>query len=88
MVAAFSATPERFERVYRASVDRSNPEGFTGQYAGKISQREAHDVLEGKLPDGTEFPVYPFDEFKRGVAGPADGATASSWISRWQGSSP
>jgi len=49
-------------------VDRSNSEGFTGQYAGKISEQEACDVLEGKLPDGTEIPVYMFDEFKRGVA--------------------
>jgi len=62
------ASPERFEKLYRASVDRSNSEGFTGQYAGKITEREAHDVLEGKLPDGTEIPVYPFEEFKRGVA--------------------
>jgi hypothetical protein len=62
------ATPERFERVYRADVNRSNTEGFTGQYAGKISEKEAHDVLEGRLPDGTEIPVYPFDEFKQGVA--------------------
>ena len=61
------ASPERFEKLYRASVDRSNSEGFTGQYAGKISAREARDVLEGKLPDGTEIPVYPFDEFKRGI---------------------
>ncbi len=62
------ASPERFERTYRASVDRSSPEGFTGQYAGKISEREARQVLEGKLPYGTEIPVYPFDEFKRGIA--------------------
>ena len=62
------ASPERFEKLYRASVDRSNSEGFTGQYAGKISAREARDVLEGKLPNGTEIPIYPFDEFKRGVA--------------------
>jgi hypothetical protein len=62
------ASPERFEKLYRASVDRSNSEGFTGQYAGKISEQEARDVLEGKLPDGTEIPVYMFDEFKRGVA--------------------
>jgi len=62
------ASPERFEKLYRASVDRSNSEGFTGQYAGKISEQEACDVLEGKLPDGTEIPVYMFDEFKRGVA--------------------
>ena len=61
-------SPERFEKVYRASVDRSNSQGFTGQYAGKISQREARDVLEGKLPDGTEIPIFQFDEFKRSVA--------------------
>ncbi len=62
------ASPERFERTYRASVDRSNSEGFTGQYAGKISAREASDVLNGILPDGSEIPVFQFDEFKRGVA--------------------
>jgi hypothetical protein len=62
------SSPERFERIYRASVDRSNPDGFTGQYAGKITEKEAHDVLEGRLPDGTEIPVYPYEEFKRGVA--------------------
>jgi len=62
------ALPERFERVYRASVDRSNADGFTGQYAAKISEKEAHNVLEGRLPDGTEVPVYPFDEFKQGIA--------------------
>ena len=61
-------SPERFERVYRASVDRSNPDGFTGQYAAKISEKEAHDVLKGKLPNGTEVPVYAFDEFKQGIA--------------------
>jgi hypothetical protein len=62
------ASPERFERVYRASVDRSNADGFTGQYSGKISSHEARSALEGKLPDGTEIPVYPFDEFKQGIA--------------------
>jgi len=62
------ASPERFEKTYRASVDRSSPEGFTGQYAGKISEREASGVLDGKLPDGTEISVFPFEEFKRGVA--------------------
>jgi hypothetical protein len=62
------SSPERFERVYRADTDRSNPEGFTGQYAGKITAKEAHDALEGRLPDGTEIPIYQFDEFKRGIA--------------------
>ncbi len=62
------ASPERFEKTYRSSTCRSSSEGFTGQYAGKISEREASDVLDGKLPDGTEIPVFSFDEFKRGVA--------------------
>jgi len=61
------ARPERFERMYRANQNRSNSEGFTGQYAGKISAKEASGVLEGKLPDGTDIPMYPFDEFKRGI---------------------
>jgi len=62
------ASPERFERSYYADLDRSNPEGLTGQYAAKISEQEARDVLDGKLPDGTEIPVFPFDEFKQGIA--------------------
>jgi hypothetical protein len=61
-------SPERFEKLYRASQDRHSEFGFTGQYAGKISAQEARDVQQGRLEDGTEFPVYPFDEFKRGVA--------------------
>ena len=61
------ASPERFESVYRADVHRSNPEGYTGEYAAKISAREARQVLDGKLPGGREIPVFPFDEFKRGM---------------------
>ena len=62
------AAPERFERVYRASVHRAVAEGFTGQYAAKISAAEANSVLEGRLPGGVEMPVYPYAEFQRGVA--------------------
>ncbi len=62
------ASPERFERSLRADLGRANSEGLTGQYAAKISELEARDVLAGKLPDGTEIPIYPFDEFKRGIA--------------------
>ena len=40
-------TPERFEKLYRADQNRSNTEGFTGQYAAKISEQEARGVLEG-----------------------------------------
>ena len=42
--------------------------GFTGLFGAKILEREALDVLDGKLPDGTEIPVFPFDELKQGVA--------------------
>ena len=62
------ASPERFERSLHADLDRSNPEGITEQTAAKISNREAHDLLQGRLPDGSEIPVYSFSEFKRGVA--------------------
>jgi hypothetical protein len=62
------ASPERYERVYRASANRSNIDGFTGQYAGKISQQEARNALEGKLPDGSMIPTYTFDEFKKGIS--------------------
>ena len=59
--------PERFELVYRSSVDRSSEHGFTGQYSAKISQKEAQDIQNGRLPDGSEIPVYPFAEFKDGI---------------------
>ncbi len=61
-------SPERFERSLRADLSRYNSEGLTGQYAAKISEQEARGVLEGRLPDGSEIPVYPFAEFRRGVA--------------------
>lgn len=63
------ASPDRFERSLYADLDRSNSVGITGQYAAKITKPEAHDILEGKLPDGKEIPLFSFDEFKRGVVG-------------------
>jgi len=62
------ATPDRFERSLRADLSRHNSEGLTGQYAVKISEAEAWNVLEGKLLNGSEIPIYPFAEFKRGIA--------------------
>ncbi len=62
------ASPERFERSLRADLSRYNSEGLTGQYAAKLTEHEARDVLNGYLPDGSEIPVYAFDEFKRGIA--------------------
>ncbi len=62
------ASPERFERTLRADLSRYNSEGLTGQYAAKITEQEARDVLQGKLPDGTEIPIYPFAEFKQGIS--------------------
>lgn len=61
------ASPERFETVYRADVGRSSAEGYTGEYAAKISAREARDLLDGRLPNSDEIPVYPFAEFRCGI---------------------
>jgi hypothetical protein len=60
-------TPERFERSVYADMDHRNSEGITGQGAAKITTQEALDVLDGKLLDGSKVPVYPFDEFRRGI---------------------
>lgn len=57
------SSPERFEKLYSASANFEG-RGFTGQHAGKISEQEARDVLEGKLPCGTEIQIYLYDDFK------------------------
>ena len=62
------ASPDRFEKLFRANTNRFCEVGFTGLFAGKITEREAHDVLNGRLPDGTEIPVCSYDEFFQGVA--------------------
>lgn len=61
------ATPERFERLFRASTDRNSEIGFTGLFAAKLSPREARGVLAGRMPDGAEIPVYDFGEFSQGI---------------------
>ena len=61
------AAPERFEKMYYSSTDHRSEQGYTGQFAAKISEREARNVLAGRLPDGAEIPVYPFEEFKQGI---------------------
>ncbi len=62
------ASADRFEKLFRANTSRFCETGFTGLFAGKITEREASDILLGKFPDGREIPVYAFDEFNRGVA--------------------
>jgi hypothetical protein len=41
--------------------------GFTGLFAGKITEKEARGALEGRMPDGAEIPIYSFKEFKQGI---------------------
>ncbi len=60
--------PSRIERALRADLSRHNTHGLTGQYAAKVTESEARDLLRGRLPDGTEFPVYDFDAFRQGIA--------------------
>ena len=64
------ATPERYERLFRASTGRDSTFGLTGLFAGKLSQREARGILEGRMPDGADIPVYDFDDFRRGFDAP------------------
>jgi hypothetical protein len=61
------ATPERFEALFRASTDRNSEIGFTGLFAGKLSKEEARDVLEGRMPDGAQIPIFEFERFRQGV---------------------
>jgi hypothetical protein len=61
------ASPARFRKLYHASVDRNSKLGFTGLFGAKILEKEAHNLLDGRLPDGSEIPVFSFDEFMPGV---------------------
>ena len=59
--------PARIERALRADLSRHNVHGLTGQYAAKITPQEARELMRGRLPDGTEFPVHDFEAFRKGV---------------------
>ena len=65
MEAAIIFDPHMPNALRQAHPDR---DGLTGQFTGKITEQEAHDVLHGKLPDGTEVPVFRFEQFKQGIA--------------------
>jgi hypothetical protein len=62
------ATPERFRKLYHANVGRSSEFGFTGLFGAKISQGEAQNVVNGQLSDGSEIPVFQYNEFKTGIS--------------------
>lgn len=61
------AKPERFRQLYLSSTWRDSKDGFTGLFGGKILDKEAHDILEGRCPDGTEIPVFSYSEFCNGI---------------------
>jgi len=61
------ATPGRFRKLFHSNVSRHCETGFTGLFAGKITATEVHNILDGRLPDSTEIPVFSFDEFRQGV---------------------
>ncbi len=64
------ASSDRFDQLFRASTDRLSEVGFTGLFAGKITEQEARGALEGRMPDGAEIPIYSFKEFKQGIDNP------------------
>lgn len=61
------ALPERFTKLYHASTSRHSEFGFTGLFGAKISETEAQGLLDGRLPDGAEIPLFSFAEIKRGA---------------------
>lgn len=61
------ATPERYETLFRADTNRFNELSYTGLFAAKLTDIESSNMLEGRMPDGTEIPVYLFEEFKKGI---------------------
>ena len=61
------STPARFRKLYLASTDRHSEAGFTGLFGGKILEQEAHNILEGRCPDGAEIPVFSDSEFRKGI---------------------
>ena len=62
------ASPERFRTLYHASTSRFSELGFTGLFGARISETEAQGLLDGKLPDGKEIPVFSFGEFENGIS--------------------
>lgn len=62
------ASPERFRTLYHASTSRFSELGFTGLFGARIRETEAQSLLNGKLPDGNEIPVFSFGEFRNGIS--------------------
>jgi hypothetical protein len=62
------STPQRFRKLYLASTWRDSDDGFTGLFGGKIRDEEAHAILEGRCPDGSEIPVYSYSEIHNTIA--------------------
>ena len=62
------ATPQRFRTLYHASTNRHSKLGFTGLFGAKISEEESNALLKGRLPDGSEIPLYSFKVFRDGIS--------------------
>ena len=66
--AEYSLPLKRFRTLYHASTNRFSELGFTGLFGARISEWEAQGLLNGKLPDGNEVPVFSFGEFENGIS--------------------
>ena len=77
------ASPQRFRTLYHASTNRFSELGFTGLFGAKISEREAQGLLDGKLPDGNEVPVFRLENSRTGFR-ICRGDTRSCWTSKWR----
>jgi hypothetical protein len=55
--AGILTSPERIQQAYDT--------GLINTGAAKLTEKEFRELLEGKLPDGSEMPIFSFDDFMK-----------------------
>jgi len=58
--------PSRIDHVFAPDGSGTTDDGL-GRGAARLSSQEAAGLLDGRLPDGSQIPVYPFARLNAGV---------------------
>eukprot|EP00929_Paragymnodinium_shiwhaense_P119270 TRINITY_DN91157_c0_g1_i1.p1 TRINITY_DN91157_c0_g1~~TRINITY_DN91157_c0_g1_i1.p1 ORF type:complete len:581 (-),score=93.97 TRINITY_DN91157_c0_g1_i1:443-2185(-) len=67
------SVPGRLEAVYQEDGSGMTQDGRSPEHgndrsdesAAKLTVREAHDMLDGRLPDGTRIPIFTYQDFAK-----------------------